>query len=122
MIELPEFMTANIVERTYGRVKALRNLGRSHLRAQRYLTQGRNRVRARDPKLLLFLERGADVLQAKNDAQKDRFEEQGFRRQDFAEYAQWREAYIKASEPRRDDVQLEVYAWIYAAVAEALEQ
>ncbi len=120
-IELPEFVTGKVIERTYHRAMKLQDKGARDHYAGRMLLAGMNRARARDPLLLLFLEKGADHLQKVNDSQQDRFDEGGHRRQDFSEFATWREAYQRASEPQaHEDVMYRVYGWVYAAVHEAL--
>lgn len=121
-IELPEFMTGHVIERTYRRAMALQNLGERDHYARRMLEQGRRRAVARDPRLLLFLEKGADYLQHRNDEQKSRFAQQGFAANcEFTELGTWREALKLAVEPREHaDVSFGVFRWVYAAVAEAL--
>ena len=122
MIELPEFMSGRVVERTYARANSLQTLGERDAYARRFLEQGLRRARARDPRLLLFLEKGAAYLQARNDEQVSRFAQEGYAKSEFTEFSQWREAFLKASEPgERQDTSFRVFQWIYAAVAEAIQ-
>lgn len=119
MIELPDFVTEALVERTYRRVQEIRALGENHRNARALLVRGMNAARAKSPKMLLFLEKGAEILRRKNDEQQSRFAQEGYCRTDYSEFATWRESYMLCVEPR-DDVKYAVFGWIYAAVAEAL--
>lgn len=123
MIELPEFMNGRLIERTYARAMALQNMGDRDAYARRLMEQGLRRARGRDPRTLLFLEKGADYLQHRNDEQKSRFAQEGHegKNYEFTEFGTWREAYLLMSEPKAHaDVKMEVFRWVYAAVAEAL--
>lgn len=126
MIELPEFMSGAVVERTYRRMRELQDRAREPfwnggMRARAFRDRGMRMARARDPRMLLFLEKGAEYLRARNDEQASRFAQEGYARTDFGEYALWREAFLKATEPQQhDDVMYGLYGWVYAAVAEAL--
>lgn len=122
-IELPDFVTPEFIEDVYRRCSAMRARGEDHPKARDYLVRGMNMARARAPKMLLFLEKGATHLRRMNDAQQSRFEanETGvtYHRTDFNEYAQWKSAYILALEPR-EGTMYRTFGWIYASVAEAL--
>lgn len=127
MIELPDFVSGTLIERTYHRALYWQDRARGQkdtFAAKRWLTIGMNRARSRDPRMLLFLEKGAEHLRKLNDAQQERFtyNERGtFQKQDFTEYASWREAFLKARDPQHDEETMyRVFGWIYAAVAEAL--
>jgi len=119
-IELPDFVTPALIERTYGRAAKLQD-HRDSPYSRSMLVKGMNMARSQHAVMAKFLEKGADHLQKINDSQRDRFEEHGLVRTDFSEYAAWREAYLRMTEPNRhEDVMYRVFGWIYAAVAEAL--
>jgi len=126
VIELPDFMTPALVERTHARAMVLKELGKkNNARANALLRCGMNMARARHPRMLLFLEKAADHLQQKNQEQQARFRyaEDGreYKAAEFSEAATWRTAYEKALEPGMDERTLfRTWGWIYAAVAEAL--
>lgn len=122
MIELPEFVTGQVVERTYQRALTLQDLGRrGDARARRWLVEGMNRAKARDPRMAAFLEYGAEHLRKLNDAQVSRFEQEGFRKTEYTEFGAWREAYLKMTDHAQDEsIMYRVFGWVYAAVAEAL--
>lgn len=125
-IELPDFMTARLVEKTYQRAMELKQKERAPFwnggaKARRHKDIGVRMAIDRHPKLLLFLDKAAEHLRAENEQQKERFEERGFAQTDFSEYSTFREAFIKADEPLRDEYALHnIFCWVYAAVAEAL--
>lgn len=125
-IELPEFMSARVVEQTYRRAMELKakeneSWWKGGAKARRYKDIGVRMAIDRHPKLLLFLDKAAEHLRTENEQQKDRMGEHGFAQCDFSEYATFREAFIKADAPQRDVHALHhVFCWIYAAVAEAL--
>lgn len=126
-IELPDFMTARLVEKTYGRAMQLRDASQKGwfrldaIKARRAKEIGVRMALDRHPKLLLFLEKAAEHLRTVNDEQASRITQEGFAKTDFSEYAVFREAYLKAVEPGRDEHTLhKVYCWVYAAAAEAL--
>lgn len=125
MIELPESVTPALIERTYARAIQLRDLGERNPHAKSLLTRGMNMARKRYPKMLLFLEKGAEHLQRQNQAQQARLQanETGLRfgKTEFSEFSTWRTAYEKAVDPEADERTLyRTWGWIYAAVAEAL--
>lgn len=120
MIELPDFVTPALIERTYARAIALRDMGERNPRARAALEKGMNMARARYPKMLLFLEKGAEHLQQQNQRQQDRIRGT-YAPTEFNEFATWRTAYEKALDPDADERALfRTWGWIYAAVAEAL--
>lgn len=122
-IELPEFMTGSVIERTYRRTMALQNLKEHDHYARRMMEQGLRRARARDGKMLLFLEHSVNYLQHRNDEQKSRFAQEGHDNPnlEFSELSQYREALLLLDAPRdHADVNFGVFRWVYAAVAEAL--
>lgn len=125
-IELPDTVTARLVERTYARVYAIKRMSTGNARerevAKMLRTRGVNMARARSPRMLLFLEKGYEYLRQESAAQADRYEKAGLATApEFSECSTWRTAYEKAVEPRQDEQCLhEVFGWIYAAVAEAV--
>lgn len=124
-IELPEFMNGRLVERTYRRMIELQDAwrGRRDQRAHWLRVKGVNMAKARDGRMLLFLEKGAEYLRAKNEEQISMISQLGYAKHtEFNEYAQWRGAYEKAVEPLHDEAALHgIFGWVFAAVAEALE-
>lgn len=125
-IELPEFINAQLIERTYQRTIALRARGENDRQVRALLVRGMNMARDRNPRMLLFLEKGAEWLRKESEQQRDRMEEAGHQEAfargiQFTEYEQWRIAYEKATAPEQDDrLMYRTLGWIYAAVAEAL--
>jgi hypothetical protein len=129
MIELPDFVTPELIERTYRRAMAIQDAGHvrstsswwSRHRARHLRHVGTKMAMARDPKLLLFLEKAAEHLRRMNDAQKSEITDRGFARTDFSEFELFRTAYEKAMEPKRDEAALfTIWGWVYASAAEAL--
>jgi hypothetical protein len=126
IIELPEAVTHELVERAFARSKQLideynRGGRRMSRRLAATVDRGLRLADGRNDKLLKFLERAAERLRQLNDAQQDRLEEGGFARTDYTEFATWRAAYRVADEGRaRTDAQVEMFRWIYAACADAL--
>jgi len=150
MIELPEFMNGRVIERTYRRMMDLQDAGgsravigaqapmqeeaarrtrptkrlswRARFDATHYKRIGLRMAVARDPRLLLFLEKGAEYLRARNDEQRSMIEQLGYvKANEFSEFALWRTAYEKAVEPKQDvEAMHDIWGWVYAAVAEAL--
>jgi hypothetical protein len=128
MIELPEFMTATVIERTYRRMVELQDKAKSPfwaggLRARGLRDKGVRMAMARHPQMLLFLERSAEYLKKRNDEQMSHFEQLGYRRpSEYSECALFRTAYEKMDDPKKDEAFLHAtLGWVYAAVAEALD-
>lgn len=125
-IELPDFMSPRLVERTYGRAMELQRqcknaFWKGGYAARKWRERGLRMAIDRNPRLLLFLEKAAEHLRVCNDEQASRVTDAGFTKTDFSEYALFREAYIKATEPSRDESAMhQIFCWIYAAAAEAL--
>lgn len=123
-IELPDFVTERTVERAYVRAKEMQDRhmqrqGRAYTEA--WAARGVRAARARDGKLLRFLEYSVEVLAKLNDGQQSRLEQAGFRRQDFTEFSIWKGAYQKADELARDEsCDPGVFRWVYGAAAEAV--
>lgn len=127
MIELPDFVTGPIVERTYARMIYLQDRAREPWwnggrRARQLREVGVRMALARDARLLLFLEKSAEYLRARNDEQLSRIAQLGYAKApEFSEFALFRTAYEKAVEPRRDEAALHAtWGWVYAACAESL--
>lgn len=127
-IELPEFMNAAVIERTYRRMLELQDHGREPWwnggRRARHLREvGVRMAMDRDPKMLLFLEKAAEYLRARSDEQISRIEHHGFAdgHNEYSEAGLLRTAYEKADSPDREEEALHrIWGWVYAAVAEAL--
>ena len=127
-IELPEFMGASVIERTYRRAVELQDHSREpwwngghHARRMREV--GVRMAVARDPRMMLFLDKAAEYLRARSDEQKSRIAQLGYseKHDEYSEAALFRTAYQKADEPRRDETALfDTWGWVYGAVAEAL--
>jgi hypothetical protein len=110
-IELTEWINAETVERAYSRA-----VYAQRVRNQVFANTGMRAARARDPKLLLALEKGADVLDRMQDQQHGRTRRSSSKfgeTVELTEVALWRKAYEFADrgEPL---AQLE---WIYGAAA-----
>jgi hypothetical protein len=120
-IELEDFVTPERVERCYRRMLELRAKGEHDPKARALLVRGMNMARAKYGPMLLFLEKGANILQKMNDAQQIRLRQDGndYAKTDFTEFATWREAYLLADDPA-GDVKFRVLGWAYASVAEVL--
>ncbi len=128
MIEINDFITPKLIERTYGRAIQLGDLYNKgtpsqRANAERLRLAGMRMARARAPTMLLFLEKGSDYLQKINDAQKSRFAQEGHDRvSEYSEYSQWKTAYLKAMEPQNhEDMMYKTLGWVYASVFEALQ-
>lgn len=120
-IELEDFVTPERVERCYRRMLELRAKGEGDPKARTLLIKGMRMARAKHGAMLLFLDKGANILQKMNDAQQCRYSQDGadFHRSDFTEFATWREAFLLADDPA-GDVKYRVLGWAYASVAEVL--
>lgn len=110
-IEVADWINPTSVEHAYGRaVEAQRR------RQQHVADAGMRAARARDSKLLLCLERGAEVLSKMQEEQVGRTQRTSTRYSDtveLTEVALWRKAYEFADkgEPMRQ------FEWIYGAAA-----
>lgn len=125
MIEMPDFLSNAQVERAHGRARELQRASmiNGSYRARELCMKGMRMAADRNPRMLKFMEYAADYLHKRNDEQVIRFKQEGLdpAKAEFAEFAVWREAYLRAAEPQgREDVSLRVYGWYYGAVAEAL--
>lgn len=120
-IELADFVTEDRVEHVYRRMFALRDLGERDPHGRRMLIRGMNMARAKHGGMLLFLEKGAEILRQLNDSQICRLQQDGaeFSRCDFTEFSSWKEAYMLAADGN-DTVKFRVFGWTYAACAEYL--
>lgn len=132
-VELPDFMNARTVERFYGLV--LRSSESGSHRERRRIERGLRMARARDPKMLKFLDCAATVLQKCSESQQDRFDEGAiqqvregdvveyvraqFPRQDFTEFSTVRTAYTLADAGNEPGL-LAVYSHVFAAAADEI--
>lgn len=124
-IELPDFMTTELVQAAYRRAQYAQDRARHHRddRAlKEWMIRGVRAARNRDARMLLFLEKGAEVIRILNDDQQARFaaNEEGveFQRQDFTEFSIWRSAFELADKPD-PSAQHGIFGWIYGAALEA---
>ncbi len=129
MIELPEWLNARTIERTYRRALELQDHAREPWwnggrRARKLREIGVRMALARDPKMMLFLDKAAEQMRGESDRQKSGVEQSGFAKVgEMSEAALFRTAFEKADEPRRDEEALHAtWGWVYAAVAEALKR
>ena len=125
MIELPEFMTAERIERAHARSSEIREAYYAGTQRQRELagslrSRGINAARDRNPKMLKFLEKAVEYMRGLNDAQQSRFAQEGFATVKFTEFATWEAAYLKSDQMGQDDsIEYGVFAWVYASIFEA---
>lgn len=123
-IELPDFVTERTVERAYVRAKQVQDQfmqRRGRVYCEAWAARGVRAAKARDGKLLRFLEYSCEVLQRLSDTQQSRLTQAGFVRQDYTELSTWKGAYKKADELGRDEsCDPGVFRWIYGAAAEAV--
>jgi hypothetical protein len=107
-IELPVFVTERTVEEAYrqGRIA-------QRVRRQSFADTGMRAARKRDPRLMLALEKGAEVLRAMSSRQIGETFNVGGIRVDATEFSLWREAYAEADrgEP------LPALQWVYGMAA-----
>lgn len=88
-IELPWHIDRDTVERAYREGKRAQALG-----SQRYTVVGRRAAKARDPKLLLALQKGAAVLQRMSEEQAGQHGfDIGGRHVEATEFQLWKNAY-----------------------------
>ena len=114
MIELSEFITAKTVEKAYARAV------REHeARSDRLATVGLRAARARDPKLLLVLDKAANVLDAMSESQMGRTrrstEVEGLK-VEHTEVQLWKNAY-KVCDKGLDTPDLYPYCHVFGAAA-----
>ncbi|MSQ55773.1 MAG: hypothetical protein EXR31_10445 [Betaproteobacteria bacterium] len=123
-LELPDFVTERSVERAYVRAKQMQDdymASRGRRYADAWASRGVRAAKARDGKLLRFLEFSVEVLARLNDTQQSRLEQAGLHRQDYTEFSLWKAAMSKADELGRDEsCDPGVFRWIYGAAAEAV--
>lgn len=118
-IELPDFVTEDRVERAHRRAAILQRDRRHDL-----FDQGIRAAKAQDPKLLLGLEKIANLLDHKSERQagmtrRSNHEDtpEGHKVQ-FTEVAMWQEAYRLADAGGMTKDDLYPFGWLYAAAAE----
>lgn len=126
--EVQEFLTPELVERLHGRTRLLlemyegRRPGKSRREVEKLLQVGQNMARKRSSVLLKVLDYGANELHRLNEAQKADFRANPTgidyeNHKEYSEYSQWREAYNVVDE-QRAGVDLTIFRWIFAAIAE----
>lgn len=123
-------MNASVIERTYRRMVELQEQARAPAwkwrrrdRAHHLRKVGVHMALDRNPRMMLFLEKMAEYLRARNDEQLSRIAQHGWSdaHTEYTEFSTVRTAYEKADEPNRDEEALHsIWGWVYAAVAEAL--
>jgi hypothetical protein len=137
-IELPDFMTDRMVEQFYRLIISGSERGSHTPHQERRNNRGLRMARDRNPKLLLFLEKSAEVLRRANETQQDRFAEgvqqdvrvngevvdrlhACFPKQDFSEYATVRTAYTVCDGYKEEDyTMIAVFQNVYAAAADCI--
>lgn len=110
-IELADWINPETVERAYSRA-----IVAQRVRNQVFADTGMRAARARDPKLLLALERGAEILSRLQEEQVGRTRRSAERFADtveLTEVALWRKAYEFADKGEP----LPHLEWIYGAAA-----
>ena len=110
-VEIEEFITPARVEYAYGLVQQAQVMGR-----QSWADTGMRAARARDPKLLKALEKGAEIIGKMSEAQMGqtrRSTEIFSHTKEHTVSQLWREAYRLADEGKP----IENLCWIYAAAA-----
>lgn len=136
---LPENVTREGVEGVYARMLQYKQGwgGRSETdmpwtgpwTARRYartLQRARNAVIDRHPLVMLYLEKGADVLQKINDEQRARFSQEGHeeyarRSGEFMEFQVWRSAYTCADKGAESIYrEIDLYRWVYMAIVDSV--
>ena len=113
MIEVSEFVTRQTVERAYRRAKQEQEKGNHG-----YAKRGMNCARARDPKLLMVLEKAAEILVAVSNEQYGEYRQ----RRDIpyshkvepTEVQMWKEAYKTCD----NGDPCEPLMWIYGCATE----
>ena len=112
-IELPEWINEKTVERAYSRAQEAQ-----YQHDEGLAECGMRAARARDPRLMLALEKGAEVLKAMEERQVG-----GYQRStntpfghkvELTEVALWRKAYEEADK----GVPMVHFRWIYGCAAE----
>ena len=111
-IEIEEFITPERVEVAYGLAQKYQALG-----IQSFADTGWRAAKVRDPKLLLALEKGAEIVDALTEAQYGRTmreigQDHG-KTKGTTEQGLWREAYRMCDE----GTPLQNFEWIYGAAA-----
>jgi hypothetical protein len=115
-IELPEWINEDTVERAYSRAMEAQKQHDDH-----YADAGLRAAIARDPRLLLSLEHGAEVLTAMMERQRGRTMRDHStpygHRVELTEVGLWRNAYEQVDKGA-EYIHLYPYKWIIACAAE----
>ena len=112
MIEVPEWLNEQTIERAYGR--AMQALERHD---EGFAEVGLRAARARDPRLMKVLEHGANILAKVVDRQWGRYQrntEHFGHKAELTELGLWRQAYEWADKGEP----LYEFKWIYGCAAE----
>lgn len=127
-VELEPFVTDKLVEHVY--IRAQRAQAAHRTRATTFLTAFRERgmrlARARDPRLLKFLDLASERMWKLQEPQRSRFRQEGFDGHarltgDFTEFSTFKQALLLADQLHKEgDCSHEVFGWLYAAAAEAV--
>lgn len=109
-IELADFITRKSLEEAYRHARRHQEMGRSSASQV-----GFRAARARDPRMLLALQKGSEILQQMSEEQfgQHGLECYGGYKTPATEFQLWREAYVTADRGEA----LENFAWVYAAAA-----
>lgn len=109
--EIENFINAENVEWAYGKACEAQRLGR-----QSFADTGWRAAKARDPRLLKVLEKGAEIITAMDEAQRGRtrrYADKLAEQIETTETQLWREAYRLCDEGRP----IRNFEWIYGAAA-----
>lgn len=111
-LETTDFLTPRVIERAYGLAMQARDL-----RKYGIAEAGLRAARARDERLLLVLEKGAEFTGKASEEQNGRTRRDSgtefYMRVEHTEAQLWRNAYVTVLEGHPS----EVYQWIYGAAA-----
>lgn len=127
-VELPDFVSDARVEWTHKRaahMQAAHSGGAGRRYSEAWRQRGVRLARARDAKVLKFLELSAERLWKLQAPQVSRFRQEGFEAHaqqsgEFTEFSSWKNALLLADTAPGDGCDPEVFGWIYGAVAEAV--
>lgn len=108
-VEIGEWLNRDTIERVYGRAMRFQEEGRMG-----YAETGLRAARARDPKLLKCLEKGAEILTQMSVEQLGHHYSHAGKRMDATEAQLWRAAFNAAD---NGDPAIQ-YRWIFGAAAE----
>lgn len=111
--EIPEWINEKTVEQAFRRAELARIAGNRN-----FATKGYRAAVAKDAKLLLALDKGAEVLLAIQERQVGRYLRSDAtpygHKVDLTEFSMWREAYTQCDKGEP----LEAFSWVYGMAAE----